>query len=54
MDAPTPPKANSSLRTLDLVPDPGEIIKPAELIDTPTGVDVVARLLGAIESGAYQ
>ena len=28
--------------------------KPAELIDTPTGVDVVARLLGAIESGAYQ
>jgi putative toxin-antitoxin system antitoxin component (TIGR02293 family) len=28
--------------------------KPASLIDTPTGVDVVARLLGAIESGAYQ
>ena len=28
--------------------------KPAELIDTPTGVAVVARLLGAIESGAYQ
>jgi putative toxin-antitoxin system antitoxin component (TIGR02293 family) len=28
--------------------------KPAELIDTPTGVEVVARLLGAIESGAYQ
>lgn len=27
---------------------------PAELIDTPTGVDVVAKLLGAIESGAYQ
>lgn len=28
--------------------------KPAELIDTPTGVEVVARLLGSIESGAYQ
>jgi putative toxin-antitoxin system antitoxin component (TIGR02293 family) len=28
--------------------------KPAELIDTPTGIEVVARLLGAIESGAYQ
>ncbi len=28
--------------------------KPAELIDTPTGLAVVARLLGAIESGAYQ
>ncbi len=28
--------------------------KPAELIDTPTGFQVVARLLGAIESGAYQ
>jgi putative toxin-antitoxin system antitoxin component (TIGR02293 family) len=28
--------------------------KPAELIGTPTGVDVVTRLLGAIESGAYQ
>lgn len=28
--------------------------KPSELMDTPTGVDVVARLLGAIESGAYQ
>ena len=28
--------------------------KPAELIDTPTGVEVVGRLLGAIESGAYQ
>jgi len=28
--------------------------KPAEFIDTPTGVEVVARLLGAIESGAYQ
>lgn len=27
---------------------------PADLIDTPTGVEVVARLLGAIESGAYQ
>ncbi|MEJ7668257.1 MAG: antitoxin Xre/MbcA/ParS toxin-binding domain-containing protein [Casimicrobiaceae bacterium] len=28
--------------------------KPADLLDTPTGVDVVARLLGSIESGAYQ
>ena len=28
--------------------------KPADLIDTPTGVEIVARLLGAIESGAYQ
>ena len=33
MDTPDPPKAKSSLRTLDLVPDAGEIIKPAELID---------------------
>ncbi len=33
MDTPNPPKAKSSLRTLDLVPDAGEIIKPAELID---------------------
>lgn len=28
--------------------------KPADLIDTPTGLNVVARLLGSIESGAYQ
>jgi putative toxin-antitoxin system antitoxin component (TIGR02293 family) len=28
--------------------------KPAELIETPTGVEVVAKLLGAIQSGAYQ
>ncbi len=28
--------------------------KPSELVDTPTGLDVVAKLLGAIESGAYQ
>lgn len=27
---------------------------PAEFLDTPTGVDLVARLLGALESGAYQ
>jgi putative toxin-antitoxin system antitoxin component (TIGR02293 family) len=27
--------------------------KPAEFLDTPTGVEVVARVLGAIESGAY-
>lgn len=29
-------------------------LKPAQLLDTPTGVKIVARLLGAIESGAYQ
>lgn len=28
--------------------------RPGDLLDTPTGVEVVARLLGAIESGAYQ
>jgi len=28
--------------------------KPADLLDTPTGHDVVARLLGSLESGAYQ
>jgi len=28
--------------------------KPADLLDTPTGVELVARLLGSIESGAYQ
>jgi len=28
--------------------------KPADLVDTPTGLEVVARLLGGIESGAYQ
>lgn len=28
--------------------------KPADLIDTPTGVAVVTRLLGSIVSGAYQ
>ena len=28
--------------------------KPADLLDAPTGFDVVARLLGSIESGAYQ
>ncbi len=27
--------------------------KPAELLDTPTGAEIVSRLLGAIESGAY-
>lgn len=27
--------------------------RPAELLDTPTGVEVVSRLLGAVESGAY-
>ncbi len=28
--------------------------KPAELLDTPTGLEIVGRVLGAIESGAYQ
>ena len=28
--------------------------KPAALVSTPTGVEVALRLLGAIESGAYQ
>lgn len=28
--------------------------KPAELLDTPTGLAIVERVLGAIESGAYQ
>lgn len=28
--------------------------KPADLLDTPTGLNVVARLLGALASGAYQ
>jgi putative toxin-antitoxin system antitoxin component (TIGR02293 family) len=28
--------------------------KPAEFLDTPTGVEIVARLLGSIQSGAYQ
>jgi putative toxin-antitoxin system antitoxin component (TIGR02293 family) len=27
--------------------------KPADLLDTPTGLEVVSRTLGAIESGAY-
>ncbi len=28
--------------------------KPADFLDTPTGVEVVARLLRSIESGSYQ
>jgi uncharacterized protein (DUF2384 family) len=28
--------------------------KPADLLDTPTGVEVVSRSLGSILSGAYQ
>ena len=28
--------------------------KPADILDTPTGADVVTRLLGAVASGAYQ
>jgi len=27
--------------------------KPSEFLDTPTGIEIVARLLGAMESGAY-
>lgn len=27
--------------------------KPAEFLDTPTGIEVVSRVLGAIESGVY-
>jgi putative toxin-antitoxin system antitoxin component (TIGR02293 family) len=28
--------------------------KPSQLLDTPTGITLVAKVLGAIESGAYQ
>lgn len=28
--------------------------RPSELLDTPTGLDVVLKLLGALESGTYQ
>lgn len=28
--------------------------KPADFVDTPTGVSIVARVLGAMQSGAYQ
>jgi uncharacterized protein (DUF2384 family) len=28
--------------------------KPSDLIDTPTGLQIVTRLFGAIESGAFQ
>jgi uncharacterized protein (DUF2384 family) len=28
--------------------------KPADLLDTSTGVEIVARLLGSIQSGAFQ
>ena len=28
--------------------------KPADMIDTPTGIDVVSRLLGSIGSGTFQ
>lgn len=27
--------------------------KPADVLDTPTGIEIVAKLLGALESGAY-
>ena len=27
--------------------------RPADLLDTPTGVETVVRLLGSLESGAY-
>jgi putative toxin-antitoxin system antitoxin component (TIGR02293 family) len=29
-------------------------LRPAELLDTPTGAEIVMRLLGALESGSYQ
>jgi putative toxin-antitoxin system antitoxin component (TIGR02293 family) len=29
-------------------------LAPSDIVDTPTGVQVVARLLGALQSGAYQ
>jgi putative toxin-antitoxin system antitoxin component (TIGR02293 family) len=29
-------------------------LKPADIIDTPTGVSIVARVLGSLQSGAYQ
>ena len=29
-------------------------LRPADVLSTPTGVEVVAKLLGSIESGAYQ
>lgn len=43
----TDPKCSRSLRTLDLVPNIGEMIKPAELIDTvgATGLTLSARRL---------
>lgn len=28
--------------------------KPADLLDTPTGIEMVARVLGSIQSGSYQ
>ena len=28
--------------------------KPADLMDTPTGVEIVTRLLGSLESGSFQ
>lgn len=28
--------------------------KPADLLDTPAGVETVSRLLGSLQSGAYQ
>ena len=27
--------------------------RPAEMLDTPTGISMVSKVLGAIESGAY-
>jgi len=27
--------------------------RPAEMLDTPTGIETVVKLLGALESGAY-
>ncbi|MDH3771846.1 MAG: replication initiation protein, partial [Nitrospirota bacterium] len=56
MDNASPPKANSSLKTLEVRPDPGEMIKPAELIDV-SGVDhltlAARRLYNALIANAF-
>ena len=38
------------LKVMQLLWEHGEM-KPADMLDTPTGVETVAKLLGAIESG---
>ncbi len=56
MDNASPPKANSSLKTLGVRPDPGEMIKPAELIDV-SGADhltlAARRLYNALIANAF-